>query len=94
MRGLRTARRIRELAASLGLEETPMFLVINRFKEGMAPPEDASAEDLPLIATIPEDAAVEEADLRGSPVAWVAEGSAALAAARTLAADVLDRCRR
>jgi CO dehydrogenase maturation factor len=94
MRGLRTALRIRDLAVSLGLEETPMFLVINRFKEGMSPPQDLSAEGLSLLATIPEDMRVEEADLRGDPVAWVAEGSAALAAVRGLAADVLDRCRR
>jgi CO dehydrogenase maturation factor len=94
VRGLRTARRIRELAASLGLEKTPMFLVVNRFKDGMSPPEDLSGEDLPLIAVIPEDAGVEEADLVGAPVAWVAEGSAALAAVRSLAANVLARCRR
>jgi CO dehydrogenase maturation factor len=93
-RGLRTARRIRELAASLGLEETPMFLVVNRFKDGMSPPEDLSGEDLPLLAVIPEDEGVEKADLAGAPVAWVAEGSGALAAVRSLAADVLARCRR
>ncbi|MDG6257544.1 MAG: AAA family ATPase [Methanomicrobiaceae archaeon] len=94
MRGLRTARRIRDLAVSLGLGKTPMYLVINRCKGEKAPAEDLSGEGLPLLAAIPEDAAVEDADLRGAPVAWVGEGSGALAAVRGLAAAVLDRCGR
>jgi CO dehydrogenase maturation factor len=94
VRGLRTARRIRDLALSLGLEETPMVLVVNRFKEGMSRPDDAVDEGLPLLATIPEDARVEEADLAGAPVAWVGEESAAFAAVRELAGAVLERCRR
>lgn len=94
MRGLRTARRIRDLALSLGLQETPMVLVVNRFREGMSPPDDPVDEGLPLLATIPEDPAVEAADLAGRPVARVGEESAALAAVRNLAGAVLERCRR
>jgi len=93
-RGLRTARRIRDLAVSLGLGTTPMYLVVNRYKGERPPAENLSGEGLPLLAAIPEDAAVEDADLRGAPVAWVGEGSGARAAVRDLAAQVLGRCGR
>jgi CO dehydrogenase maturation factor len=85
-RGIRTAARIRELARSLGLARVPMRLVINRWQEeeivfGPSVPE--------LIATIPEDPAVLQADLEGRPVGLIPRSSPAAGAVDRLARDII-----
>jgi len=88
-RGIRTAGRIRDLAESLGLEPEKIFLVVNR-DHG-----DAVIEsDLPLIARIPEDPAVDEADLAGTPIAEIPGESPARVAVRDLASRVVETCAR
>ena len=85
-RGLRTANRIREIAASLGLERSASYLVFNRYKSGAA---GEPVPHEPPIATIPYDPAVEQADLDGTPVADIPEGSPARIAVRELAEKIL-----
>ncbi|MEN6610990.1 MAG: AAA family ATPase [Methanoregulaceae archaeon] len=85
-RGLRTAARIREIATSLGLDPKASYLVFNRQKS--VPGGDAVAHE-PPVATIPYDPAIEQADLEGTPVADIPEGSPARVAVRELAEKIL-----
>ncbi|HQN92053.1 MAG TPA: carbon monoxide dehydrogenase maturation protein, partial [Methanoculleus sp.] len=56
---------------------------------------DAVVEsDLPLIARIPEDPAVDEADLAGTPIAEIPDKSPARVAVRDLAARLVEICAR
>jgi CO dehydrogenase maturation factor len=80
-RGIRTALRIRNLARSLGLETTPVLLVLNRWK-GTFPDDLAPAFGNPVV--IPEDPAIEDADLRGSAVGSLPPGSPAQVAVERL----------
>jgi CO dehydrogenase maturation factor len=64
-RGMRTATRIRDIGLSLGLPRDRMFLVVNRVRAGAA---DVGGEPVPLIAEIPVDPAVEQADLEARPI--------------------------
>jgi CO dehydrogenase maturation factor len=91
-RGMRTARRIRDLAASLGLPEERMFLVVNRHRSGVAGEEAELEFLLPLAARIPEDPAVEQADLAGSPIVSIPKDSPARAAVAELAAWLCEAC--
>ncbi len=84
-RGVRTARRIRDLALSLGLAPDRMYLVINRYGGEVAEEAAGVTADLPLLARIPEDPAVEEADLRAVPIAAIPYDSPARVAVRDLA---------
>jgi CO dehydrogenase maturation factor len=70
----------------LGLEEKKIQVVFNRFRGGTAPV-DIGAEQ--PIAVIPEDAAVERADLSATPVSLVPAESPARAAVRELAEKIL-----
>ncbi len=88
-RGMRTAGRIRDLAESLGLSRERIFLVVNRDRG-----DAASESDLPLIARIPEDPAVGEADLAGTPIVGIPESSPARAAVRDLTARLIKECAR
>jgi CO dehydrogenase maturation factor len=85
-RGLRTIARIREIATQLGLEEKKIQVVFNRFRGGTAPV-DIGAER--PIAVIPEDAAIERADLSATPVSLVPAESPARAAVQELAEKIL-----
>jgi CO dehydrogenase maturation factor len=81
-RGLRTVRRIREIAVQLGLEPDRIHVVFNRYKSGTAPVD--TGEEKPF-AIIPDDPAVEEADLAAKPVSLIPDGSPAKEAVRRLA---------
>jgi CO dehydrogenase maturation factor len=85
-RGLRTIARIRDIATQLGLESERIRVVFNRFRTGTAPV-DAGTEQ--PFAVIPEDPAIEEADLTAAPVSQVFSGSAARTAVRELAEKIL-----
>ena len=91
-RGIRTARRIRDLAVSLGMENVPMYLVINRYGEGAAPEAATLEESLPLLGIVPEDPAVEEADLDARPIAGIPPGSPSRRAVEALAGRIREIC--
>ena len=80
---MRTAGRIREIALSLGLDGARMQLVVNRVRAGAA---DVGGEPVPLIAEVPSDPAVEEADLEGQPIITIPDDSPARLAIAALAA--------
>jgi CO dehydrogenase maturation factor len=84
-RGLRTVARIRDIATSLGLENDRIFVVFNRYKTGTAP---VDIGDEKPIAIIPDDAAVEQADLAATPVSQIPAGSPARIAVRELAEKI------
>jgi len=81
-RGLRTIARIREIATQLGLENEKIHVVFNRFRSGTAPVDISAGR---LIAVIPEDRAIEQADLTATPVSLVPPESPAAIAVRELA---------
>jgi CO dehydrogenase maturation factor len=85
-RGVRTAIRIRNLARSLGLAATPVRLVLNRWK-GTTSDELPAAFEAPVV--IPEDPAIEEADVQGSPVGALPPDSPARAAVERLAGTII-----
>ncbi len=89
-RGMRTAARIRDIALSLGLPKERMFLVVNRVSAGTA---DVGGEPVPLIAEVPVDPAVEEADLEGRPIVTITDDSPARVAIAALAARILGMAR-
>jgi CO dehydrogenase maturation factor len=86
-RGLRTVARIREIATQLGLENAKIHVVFNQYKTGAAPID--IGDELP-IAVIPEDPAVERADLAASPVSLIPEDSPARIAVRKLAEKIRE----
>jgi len=81
-RGLRTIARIREIATQLGLAPEKIHVVFNRYKDGAAPIDIGN--EVP-IAIIPEDPAVEAADLAATPVSQIPDSSPARRAVRVLA---------
>jgi len=84
-RGLRTIARIREIATQLGLEHERIRVVFNRFRSGTAPVDIGNMKPL---AIIPEDPAVESADLAAEPVSLIPVGSPARVAVDQLAAKI------
>ncbi len=88
-RGMRTVGRIRDLAESLGLSRDRIFLVVNRDRG-----DAAEKSDLPLIARIPEDPAIGEADLAATPIVGIPQESPARAAVRDLSARIVKECAR
>jgi CO dehydrogenase maturation factor len=84
-RGLRTIARIREIATQLGLENEKIQVVFNRFR-GDAAPVDIGTER--PIAVIPEDTAIEQADLSAMPVSLVSSDSLAKTAVMELAKKI------
>ncbi len=85
-RGLRTIARIREIAIQLGFEPSRIHIVFNRYKSGAAPVDIGN--ELP-IAVIPEDPAVEAADLAATPVSQIPESSPARREIRALAEKMM-----
>jgi CO dehydrogenase maturation factor len=85
-RGLRTIARIRDIATQLGLEHEKIQVVFNRFRSGTAPVDIAPERP---IAVIPEDAAIEQADLLATTVSLVPPQSPAKAAVRELAEKIV-----
>ncbi|HOB18196.1 MAG TPA: AAA family ATPase [Candidatus Methanoculleus thermohydrogenotrophicum] len=88
-RGMRTASRIRDLAESLGLSRDRISLVINRDRGDAAP-----GGDLPLVARIPEDPAIGDADLAGTPIIGIPATSPARVAVKGLAEWLVRECAR
>jgi CO dehydrogenase maturation factor len=86
-RGLRTIARIRYIAIQLGLEKERIRIVFNRFRTRTAP---FNADTNQPFAVVPEDPAIEKADLDAEPVSRVPAGSAARTAVRELAEKILD----
>jgi CO dehydrogenase maturation factor len=86
-RGLRTIARIRGIATQLGLEKEKIRVVFNQYKTGAAP---VDIGDESPVAIIPEDPAVEKADLAASPVSRIPEDSPARAAVRQLAETIRE----
>lgn len=86
-RGLRTIARIREIATQLGLENERIGVVFNRFRAGTAPVDIGIEQP---IAIIPDDAAIEQADLTATPVSLVSPESPAKAAVRVLAEKIRE----
>jgi CO dehydrogenase maturation factor len=84
-RGLRTIGRIKEIAKQLGLEPGQIFVVFNRYKSGSAPVDIGN--ELP-IAIVPEDSAVEMADLAATPVSNIPADSPARVIVRELAEKI------
>jgi CO dehydrogenase maturation factor len=84
-RGLRTVTRIRQIATDLGLEPSRIHVVVNRFRSGAAPVDIGSESP---IAVIPNDNAVEQADLAATPVSWIPADSPARLAVRVLAEKI------
>jgi CO dehydrogenase maturation factor len=87
-RGLRTITRIKEIATQLGLEPERVHIVFNRFKSGTAPVDIGNE---PPIAIIPDDPAVEGADLAALPVSGIPVDSPARVAVMNLAKDIQKR---
>jgi CO dehydrogenase maturation factor len=90
VRGLRTAERIYKLAVSIGIEENRIFLVFNRVKHDTGRAEGGT---LPVLGIIPEDPAVEEADVRGSPLAGIRKESPARKAIQELHGRLRNICK-
>jgi CO dehydrogenase maturation factor len=84
-RGLRTVARIREIATQLGLEKEKIHVVFNQYKTKAAPID--IGEEKPL-AIIPDDPAVEAADLAATPVSLIPIESPARVAVRELAEKI------
>jgi CO dehydrogenase maturation factor len=89
-RGLRTIARIREIATQLGLPKDKIHVIFNQYKNGAAPID--IGEESPL-AIIPEDPAVEKADLAATPVSLIPVASPARVAVRELAEKIRDIAR-
>jgi CO dehydrogenase maturation factor len=92
IRGIRTARRIRDLAVSLGLSDVPMYCILNRVKDGHAADAEDPGSSLPMLGSIPEDPAVEEADLHASPIVSIPPMSPARQAVRECAHRIVAIC--
>ncbi|MDD1717991.1 MAG: AAA family ATPase [Methanoregulaceae archaeon] len=90
-RGIRTAARIREIALSLGFSDERIRYVINRYKPGE--PATGPGEAKP-IAIVPDDPAVEDADLAGEPIARIPAGSPAYSAISALAREITGLAKR
>ncbi len=86
-RGMRTVARIRDIAVSLGLDPEKIRVVINRYRSGMAPVETGS--DHPF-AVIPDDPAVEAADLAAEPVSKIPPDGSARVAIGKLAGKIME----
>jgi CO dehydrogenase maturation factor len=89
-RGLRTIARIREIATQLGLENEKIRIVFNRFRSGTAPVDIGAGRP---IAVIPEDGAIEQADLSATPVSCISPQSPAGNAVRELAERIREMAR-
>ncbi|MDD1684276.1 MAG: AAA family ATPase [Methanoregula sp.] len=90
-RGLRTIARIRHTATQLGLDKERIRVVFNRFRTGTAPVDTGT--DQPF-AVIPEDPAIEKADLVAVPVSQVPSGSTAGIAVRDMAEEILNLAKK
>jgi CO dehydrogenase maturation factor len=87
-RGVRTAERIRDLAMSIGIPENRIYLVFNRVKT-----EGGKAESsMQVLGIIPEDPAVEDADIRGSSLTQIGSQSPSRNAVSRLCGMIRKKC--
>jgi CO dehydrogenase maturation factor len=87
-RGVRTAERIRDLAVSIGIPENRISLVFNRVKaEG-----DRAESCMPVLGIIPEDPAVEYADIQGSSLMRIQHQSPSRNAVYRLRGMIRKKC--
>jgi CO dehydrogenase maturation factor len=86
IRGLDTAVRVRELAASLGTKVARTAFAFSRVADGVPPELLAAAESrgLPSPLAIPQDAELAQLDQQGKPLVGVSAASPALAAVRAI----------
>ena len=89
-RGLRTIARIRDIATDLGMPDEKIRVVFNQYKSGAAPVDFGKEEPL---AIIPDDPAVEEADLMAKPVSLIPPDSPARAAVSAMAEKIVALAR-
>ena len=91
--GARTAVRIMELVHSLHLDIGACYLVLNRCDGPVAPAvaEEFQRTGLEIVARIPTDAAVAEAELKGRALADLPADAPAVAAVDGLLATLLER---
>jgi CO dehydrogenase maturation factor len=89
VRGLRTAERIRNLAVLIGIEENRIFIVFNRVKKDAGGRELSS---LPVLGIIPEDPAIEDADIRGAPLAGIGKDCPARTAVQEIGNTLKKKC--
>jgi CO dehydrogenase maturation factor len=89
-RGIRTAARIHDIAQEIGFSDEQQYLIFNRYRSGTA---DVPTGSLRTIARIPEDLAVEAADLAGKPIVSIPAESPARQEVRQLAGAVMTICR-
>lgn len=85
-RGLRTINRIREIATELCLEPSRIRIVFNQYCNGTAPVDIGTGEP---FAVIPDDPAVEDADLHAVPVSQIPVASPARTAVIGLARGII-----
>ncbi len=85
-RGLRTIARIRAIAMELGLPEEKIRVVFNRFRTRTAQVDTGSID---AFAIIPDDPAVEGADLDALPVSQIPATSHARTAVGKLAGKII-----
>lgn len=88
-RGLRTARRIRDLGCSIGLDPARMRLVVNRVKSEEI---ETGESGITRLGIIPEDPSVEEADREGTPITGIPESSPARMAIREMLSTLMEFC--
>jgi CO dehydrogenase maturation factor len=86
-RGLRTIARIRDIALQLGLPDQKIKVVFNQYKTGTAPIDIGTEEP---FAIIPDDPAVEQADLAATPVSEISAESPARVAVERLAEKIIS----
>ncbi len=92
VRGIRTARRIADLADEMGTPVKQRGLIVNRVPQGVLPPkirEEVEAAGLPLWSVIPEDPHVAAMDAGGKTARDIPENSAARAAVGTLMEELV-----
>jgi CO dehydrogenase maturation factor len=92
VRGVRTARRIADLADEMGTPVRHRGLIVNRAPQGVLPPlirAEAEATGLSLWSVIPDDPHVATMDAGGRTVLDIPESSAARAAIGALMKDLL-----
>jgi len=90
-RGIRTAERIRELAASLNLNVKKLYLVLNKVRDESRTELEKVARELSLevVGSVPYDEHIAMLDLLDEPVGSMENGSAALDEVRKIAKRLL-----
>jgi CO dehydrogenase maturation factor len=93
MRGITTAKRIKELSNRLQIKFKDLFVIINRASPQMAKKAQGYAEETGLkpLGVIPEDERVLKYDLEGKPLMGLPEDSKALNAVKKIVKGLMMR---